>query len=83
MIVVSDTSSISALLRIGHVALLPRLYGEALIPEIVRDELPDFFPKNERLIASIRPLIEQLEKKTNFRLSDELKQDTLRLANEL
>jgi len=43
MIVVSDTSSISALLRIGHADLLQRLYGEVLIPEAVRDELLVFF----------------------------------------
>jgi predicted nucleic acid-binding protein len=154
MIVVSDTSSISALLRIGHADLLQRLYGEVLIPEAVRDELLDFFPtvpeflhcrqvsdagevnrlcgeldlgeaeaialaremradvllideldgrgiathegipiiglmgvlataKNEGLVVSIRPLIDKLESEADFRFSAELKQDTLRLANEL
>jgi predicted nucleic acid-binding protein len=39
MIVVSDTSPITALLKIGKVDLLHRLYGEVLIPEAVRDEL--------------------------------------------
>jgi predicted nucleic acid-binding protein len=43
MIVVSDTSSVSALLRIGQSELLKRLYGEVLIPAAVRDELPAFF----------------------------------------
>jgi predicted nucleic acid-binding protein len=154
MIVVSDTSSISALLRIGHADLLQRLYGEVLIPEAVRDELLVFFPtvpeflhcrhvsdagevkrlcgeldlgeaeaialaremradvllidelggrriakregipiiglmgvlanaKIEGLVVSIRPLIEKLENEADFRFSTELKQDTLRLANEL
>ena len=154
MIVVSDTSSISALLRIGHADLLQRLYGEVLIPEAVRDELLVFFPivpkflhcrqvsdvgevkrlcgeldlgeaeaialaremradvllidelngrriakregipiiglmgvlanaKNVGLVVSIRPLIDKLENEADFRFSAELKQDTLRLANEL
>jgi uncharacterized protein len=43
MIVVSDTSSVSALLRIGQSDLLHRLYGEVLIPEAVREELLAFF----------------------------------------
>jgi predicted nucleic acid-binding protein len=50
MIVVSDTSPIAVLLKIGRVDLLQQLYGEVLIPEAVRDELsvqhpklPDFF----------------------------------------
>lgn len=44
MIVVSDTSSVSALLKIDHADLLHRLYGEVLIPEAVRSELLAFFP---------------------------------------
>ena len=44
MIVVSDTSSISALLRIGKCDLLKRLYGEVLIPEAVKAELLRAFP---------------------------------------
>jgi predicted nucleic acid-binding protein len=154
MIVVSDTSSVSALLRIGHADLLQRLYGEVLIPEAVRDELlvyfttvPEFLhcrpvsdtgevnrlcgeldlgeaeaialaremradvllidelngrriakregipiiglmgvlatAKNKGLVVSIRPLIDKLENEADFRFSAELKQDTLRLANEL
>jgi len=49
MIVVSDTSPVSALLRIGHCDLLERLYGRVIIPEAVEtelrrrfDSLPDF-----------------------------------------
>ena len=44
MIVVSDTSSVSALLRIGQGNLLQLLYGKVLIPEAVRAELLAFFP---------------------------------------
>jgi predicted nucleic acid-binding protein len=39
MIVVSDTSAITALLQIGQAELLSALYGDVFIPEAVRDEL--------------------------------------------
>ena len=39
MIVVSDTSPLTALLAIGEVDLLPRLFTEVIIPPAVRDEL--------------------------------------------
>ena len=45
MIVVSDTSSVSGLLRVRHAHLLGRLYGEILIPSTVRDELLVYFPE--------------------------------------
>ena len=39
MIVVSDTSAISALLKIGRVDLLSTIYGKVFIPEAVKREL--------------------------------------------
>lgn len=42
MIVVSDTSCISNLLSIGQETLLPRLFGEVLIPPAVEHELLRF-----------------------------------------
>ena len=39
MIVVSDTSPITALLTVGAADVLPTLFGEVIIPEAVRDEL--------------------------------------------
>ncbi|PSF33318.1 DUF3368 domain-containing protein [Aphanothece hegewaldii CCALA 016] len=39
MIVVSDTSPICYLLLIGEIELLPKLYKQVLIPDIVRQEL--------------------------------------------
>jgi uncharacterized protein len=39
MIVVSDTSPLTALLMVGEAGLLSRLFGEVIIPEEVRDEL--------------------------------------------
>ena len=45
MIVVSDTSAITALLQIGQVELLSALYGDVFIPEAVRDELTATYKK--------------------------------------
>jgi len=39
MIVVSDTSPITALLTVGAEVLLPRLFDEVIIPGAVRAEL--------------------------------------------
>lgn len=39
MIVVSDTSSLNALHKIGQIALLPALFQQVLIPERVHDEM--------------------------------------------
>lgn len=38
MIIISDTSPLSALAEIGELELLPRLYGQVFIPESVRRE---------------------------------------------
>ncbi|GAB3639966.1 hypothetical protein [Spirosoma arcticum] len=47
MIVVSDTSSLNALHKIGQIALLPALFRQVLVPERVRDEmLRDPFMRN-------------------------------------
>jgi hypothetical protein len=42
VIVVSDTSPITGLLRIGRASLLFKLFGDVFIPEAVRDELLRF-----------------------------------------
>ena len=39
MIVVSDTSPLTALFTVGAADILPQLFGEVVIPEAVRDEL--------------------------------------------
>jgi predicted nucleic acid-binding protein len=41
MIVVADTSPINYLLLIGHIDLLPRLYGRVVVPTSVALELSD------------------------------------------
>ena len=45
MIVVSDTSPITALLTVGEVELLPRLFTQVVIPEAVRHELLRTHPR--------------------------------------
>lgn len=39
MIVVSDTSPLTALLTVGEAGLLPRLFAEVVVPEAVQTEL--------------------------------------------
>lgn len=39
MLVVSDTTAITSLLKIGRAEILPQLFREVMIPEAVRDEL--------------------------------------------
>jgi uncharacterized protein len=39
MIVVSDTSPLTALLTVGQAEILPRLFGEVIIPKAVETEL--------------------------------------------
>ena len=41
MIVVADTSPINYLVLLGHIEILPKIYGEVLIPQAVYDELQD------------------------------------------
>ncbi|MBI4658598.1 MAG: DUF3368 domain-containing protein [Verrucomicrobia bacterium] len=69
MIVVSDTTAITALLQIGRVELLATLYGEVLIPEAVRNELlqahhntPEFLRVEKVLdIAEVQRLRSELD----------------------
>lgn len=41
MIVVADTSPINYLVLLGHIEVLPRIYGVILIPQAVLEELQD------------------------------------------
>ena len=41
MIVVADTSPINYLVLLGHIEILPKIYGEVLIPQAVYEELQD------------------------------------------
>ncbi len=56
MIVASDTSSICYLISIGEVDLLPRLFGQIVIPPRVRDELaPPGAPEEVRVWIEVPP----------------------------
>ena len=44
MLVVSDTSPVTALLQIGQAGLLPMLFDRVLIPTAVKEELLRFHP---------------------------------------
>lgn len=57
MIVVADTSPLNYLVLIGHVDLLPRMYGRVVVPEGVATELVDpGSPPEVRSWASTRPI---------------------------
>ena len=87
MIVVSDTSAISALLKIGRADLLSKLYGEVFVPQAVKNELlvahpviPGFFRvvpiANQNLFARLRAEIDGGEAEAIV-LAMELKADNL------
>ena len=73
MIVVSDTSVISALLSIDKLELLSQLYGKAIIPQVVWDELErlrafgyDLSPlENTQWLEIIDPKDKELETRLN------------------
>ena len=41
MVVVADTSPLNYLILLGHIEILPKIYGEILVPQAVLDELQD------------------------------------------
>lgn len=65
MIVVSDTSPITALLTIQQIDLLARLYGEVKIPPAVAEELLAYHTKIPEFIQTIpvaaSPLLDRLK----------------------
>ena len=75
MVVVSDTSPISGLYRIGYLHLLQLLYREVVIPNAVFEELVIGLlgvlaeAKAERHIPLVRPLMDRLIHDINFRVS--------------
>jgi len=50
MIVISDTSTITNLVAIQYLQLLPQLYGQVYIPQAVYNELVDIHPPNLQTI---------------------------------
>lgn len=59
MIIVSDTTPLISLMKIGHLDLLEKLFGEVQIPEAVFDELVynSNFPEESRLIQECKYII--------------------------
>lgn len=56
MVVISDTTTITNLIRIDLLFILPELYGEIIIPKAVYDELSKF--GNQKEIIDDSPWIE-------------------------
>jgi predicted nucleic acid-binding protein len=64
MIVVSDTTALTTLIKSGFDWMLPRLFGEILIPSAVADELLQFHPTLPAWCivraATLSPLLDHL-----------------------
>src|SRR5512139_365238 len=56
MLVVSDTSCVSNLLTVGQASLLPRLFGEVLIPPAVERELRRFHSDLPEFLKRVTPI---------------------------
>ena len=93
MIVVSDTSAISALLRIGRTDILQTLFGVVIIPPAVRDELlrthddlPDFLsirePVNHSAVVDLLRRVDPGEAEAII-LAKEIKADFLLIDEKL
>jgi predicted nucleic acid-binding protein len=41
VLVIADTGSVNNLLLVGHIDILPALFGNVILPSVVRDELTD------------------------------------------
>lgn len=82
MIVVSDTSAITALLLIGRCELLLQIYGEVLIPEAVRLELSALHPVLPRFIR-VQPISNHDDYARLIALVDEGEAEAIVLAKEI
>lgn len=91
MIVVSDTSPITNLALIGQLMLLPQLYGTIVIPQAVAEEIAAVIPRLTNtpdilhfggLLATVKPLLDDLIAKAGFWISHELYNRVLQTAGE-
>jgi predicted nucleic acid-binding protein len=65
MIVVADSSPINYLILLGHIEILPKIYGQVLIPQAVLDELQDSdAPAKVREWLSISPAWLEISSRT-------------------
>lgn len=82
MIVVSDTSAITALLQIGQAELLARVYGDVFVPEAVRDELTRAHAKLPEFIRVV-PIVSTADLVRLLTELDEGEAEAIILAKEL
>ena len=82
MIVVSDTSPLTALLSVGEEEILPRLFGKVIVPIAVREELmqshallPDWL--------EVRDVVDLAAAKRLTLMVDEGEAEAIELAKEL
>jgi predicted nucleic acid-binding protein len=102
--IISDNSSISALLSIGKLEILQKLFGNITIPQAVLEELQNqkkgrmiaksldisiigllgilIKAKAEGIIVNLKPMLEDISMKSNFRISEDLKNYALLQAGE-
>ena len=82
MIVISDTSPLTALLGVGAADILPQLFNEVIIPEAVRDELRrshSHLPSWLRVVA----VENQVQARQYAQLVDVGEAEAIELAKEL
>lgn len=62
MIIVSDTTPISELAKVGYVMLLPKLFGTVMIPEGVLDQMKSQGTRiSDRLYNQVLTLAQELK----------------------
>ena len=82
MIVVSDTSSLTALITVRRSDILPALFGEVCVPEAVRDELLRGHASLPEFIRVVAVQDQQLRKQLSRKL-DPGEAEAIVLAREL
>jgi predicted nucleic acid-binding protein len=79
MIVVSDSTILIGLAKIGKLELLRKIFSKVYIPEEVFNEVVEKGNKNLGLLKEIKSSIEELKRK-RFRISDKTVEEALRKA---
>jgi uncharacterized protein len=82
MIVVSDTSPLTALLTVGQADLLPQLFQEVVVPEAVKAELLRCHPNLPRWLR-VEPLRNQSQADLYRQTVDRGEAEAIALAQEL
>lgn len=82
MIVVSDTSPLTALLSVGEEALLRKIFGEVIIPEAVHAELLISHPVIPEWIVA-KAVVQESEARRFATFLDQGEAEAIELAKEL